>query len=227
MKHLLPSIVAVLLLIAPLMAQTYLDEGSEDDREFVLGPGDRIQVTIFDRMSITDEGRVFEWTIHDQGMIVLPLIGEIRAVGRTPEELRDAITEEYRQFMNSPLVQVVVLERLSRSATVFGAVQANGIYPIDYSTTVADFIAEQGGGLEQNADPERVTVLRENGELIRINLVSYYENGDQSQDFLLEDGDRVFVPKKKESLLTVITRYLSFLNLFLQIVLLYLIVNER
>jgi polysaccharide export outer membrane protein len=63
-----------------------LEEGPVAEGAYKLGPGDQLNVTVFGADDLSGEVPV-----SDTGTAVLPLIGEVKAVGLTPRELEAAI----------------------------------------------------------------------------------------------------------------------------------------
>jgi polysaccharide export outer membrane protein len=71
-----------------------------------LGPEDQVRVTVFNDPRLTGEFRV-----SDAGTIALPLVGTIRAAGRTTPEVERAIEQEMRQknLFRDPSASVQVI----------------------------------------------------------------------------------------------------------------------
>ena len=64
-----------------------------------------------------------------KGTITLPLLGQIRATGRSPLELQDEIGELLQQkYMHNPQVSVFVHEHHSQRVSIMGAVRKGGVY---------------------------------------------------------------------------------------------------
>ncbi len=220
-KNLLLTIALLLLLPLSVIAQEYSQRIME---RYTLGPKDRIVVSIFDRLSLDDPGRTFELTVQPNGTIVLPLLGEVRALGKTTAELKRELEQDLGQYMNEPIVQVQVIEYVSRTAAIVGAAQNQGVYTIESNTSLIRFIASSGG-LAQDADPAAIIVFRANGDLIRVDLEQYFETGDLSQDIIVEHGDQVYIPRLQESWIVKMTRIGTLLSVFLQVIVLIVVLR--
>lgn len=155
---------------------------------FVLGPEDVVEVFVWkeDELSTTA-------TVRPDGLITLPLVGEMAAEGRTPRQLQDEISQRLERFISVPVVTVMVQEINSRQISVLGEVRRPGRYRLGQQTTVLDAVA-MGGGFTEFADRNKVTVLRPTPsglQRIPIQLKRMLRGGEQA--FYLEPQDTVQV----------------------------------
>jgi polysaccharide export outer membrane protein len=113
-------------------------------REYVLGPADRLSVEVYGLAELTRTV-----TIDASGRISFPLVGDIRAAGKTPEELSAEITRSLAaNHVRDPQVTVNVVEVVSATVTVDGAVDEPGIYPVVGDMTLMRVIARAKGATE-------------------------------------------------------------------------------
>jgi polysaccharide export outer membrane protein len=126
--------------------------------DYGIGPQDTLEITVF---QVEDLSRTVR--VESNGTILLPLIGQMTASGRTPKQLSDEIAAALgRNYMKEPLVTVTVKESSSRRVTVDGAVIQPGIYPISGNTTLMQAIALARGPSDL-ADLGQVAIFRNNG----------------------------------------------------------------
>ena len=93
-------------------------------------------------------------------MITMPLIGEIKAVGLTPNQLQDEITAAAAEGNVGPQVVMVVVTAVnSLSFNIVGQVFKPGSYPLIRPLTVLDAIA-LSGGFRDFAKEKKIYVLR-------------------------------------------------------------------
>ena len=119
-----------------------------------LGPRDLVQVTVFEVPELNVERRV-----TDNGMINLPLIGDITAGGLTPDELG----ERLKALLESKYVQrastnVEIREYRSRPISVIGAVKQPGSLAFSGRWTLLEAITAAGGLAETHGN--QIFVLR-------------------------------------------------------------------
>jgi polysaccharide export outer membrane protein len=125
----------------------------------LIGPQDKLDVNVF---QVQDLSKAV--TVETSGMILLPLIGQVRATGRTVKDLSDDIALKLgEKYVKDPLVTVTVTESASQKVTVDGAVTQPGIYPITGNTTLTQAVALARGTIE-DANLRNVAVFRNEGD---------------------------------------------------------------
>ena len=123
--------------------------------DYRVGPLDLLEVSVF---QVPDLNRTVR--INTSGQISLPLIGAIRAGGKTVTELEAEIAAKLSaQFLQNPQVSVFVKEFSSQRITVEGAVKNPGIFPITGKTSLLQVIA-MARGFEELAREGGVSVPR-------------------------------------------------------------------
>jgi polysaccharide export outer membrane protein len=179
---------------------------------YVLGPDDVIEISVWRH---PDLDRVI--AISPDGNIALPLLGMIRASGRSPEDLAAHLTSLLSPaFFKEAQVSVAVRDYQSAKVHLLGQVVRQGPYPLKRPTSLTELIS-QAGGFAPGADPRMITVRRASGQVARCDLTSsLLGSGSQAalsqaqgaaappkdspngQDVILEPGDVVYVPKNTE-----------------------------
>lgn len=127
---------------------------------YALDSGDALRITVFDQPNLSET-----YTVDVEGMISMPLIGDMVARGLTTDELDFAITEAYRGgFLRNPDVSVEIATY--RPFFVLGEVGQAGQYPYVAGMTVRSAIAIAGGfsprAVQRNVDVSRTI----NGEVV-------------------------------------------------------------
>jgi polysaccharide export outer membrane protein len=136
--------------------------------------------------------------IRPDGKIQVNLLGEFYVAGQTPEEISRSLTRASAPFYNDPQIQIDVAEYNSKFYSVFGtAVRDGGRKPYTGRNTVIAALA--AAGFTDDAWPQQVSLSRPaKGARPRattiIDMKQVFLNGDASQDFLLEEGDVIYVP---------------------------------
>jgi polysaccharide export outer membrane protein len=137
-------------------------------------------------------------TIRPDGKILLNLVGELYVAGKTPTEIGKELSVAAERYYNGPTVQVDVAEYNSKFYEVFGtAVREPGRKAYTGRNTVIAALCE--AGFNQDSWPQQVHVSRPPKEgrshvTAIIDMTSVYLCGDTSQNYLLEEGDIIFVP---------------------------------
>jgi polysaccharide export outer membrane protein len=207
----LPLVVALLISTLPARSQSSRSQsfGPSDGATDTRGPGHASDGQASDEqpsneyvLGASDVVEVFVWkepelsrtiTVRPDGRISLPLAGELAAAGSTASSLQEQIERELRQYLDQPLVTVIVKEIKSPTISVLGEVRRPGRYVISQSTTALDAVA-MSGGFTEFARQDRVTVFRRGDgrtEPVRVRLKRLLSRGGES--FYLQPGDTVHV----------------------------------
>lgn len=124
--------------------------------EYRIGANDTLDVSVF---QIDELNRAV--TVDSGGNILLPLIGQIRAGGRTPVELSGDIAEALKMtYMKDPQVLVSVKDSQSQRVTIDGAVNQPGVYPLTGPTTLLQAVSLARGPDPKLANVKKVGLFR-------------------------------------------------------------------
>jgi polysaccharide export outer membrane protein len=114
--------------------------------DYQIGAEDLLQITLFnvsaDEAKVTPRTQVVR--VSQQGMISLPLIGELKVAGLTAAGLERELRKQYDKYIYSPQVGVSVAEYRQR-ISVIGAVQKTGVFELTGPKTVIDILSMAGG----------------------------------------------------------------------------------
>jgi polysaccharide export outer membrane protein len=168
----------------------------EVPQEFLLGPEDVLEITVWKNQDLSRTT-----AIRPDGLISLPIIGDVQAAGLTANTLATQIAERLKQFVANPAVSVSVKEINSYSIFVLGEVTKPGKYQLKSFTTVLQAIS-MAGGFTEFAKKSKLHVVRNqpNGDrrLHEIYIPVRYSDLVAGQgtpaNFVLKSGDTVVVP---------------------------------
>ncbi len=158
---------------------------------YVIGPGDVLNINVWRETEITQK-----LVVRPDGMITLPLIGDVSATGQTPEQLAEVVSKKLESVLTSPQVSVIVAEVHSKFYVVVGQVAKPGEYPLTRPTTVLEAVS-QAGGFRDFAKTGKMYVLHyDNGSRVRVpfNYKKVVKGGKSQQDFEVSSGDAIVVP---------------------------------
>jgi polysaccharide export outer membrane protein len=187
-------IIATMGCSAPIEGYNYRREPDPRKHEYIVGVSDLLHITVWRNADLSTDARV-----RPDGTITMPLIGDLKAAGRTPGELRGEIQQKLGAFVKdeSAVVTVAVTEVNSYRFTVSGNVEHPGTFNSRYYVSVAEAVA-MAGGPNRFATPTRVVIVRQerNGRVrqIPINYEDVRSGERPDQDLVLVAGDTVFVP---------------------------------
>ena len=174
----------------------YGQEPDPRNKELILGVGDVVAVNVWDNPGVNTEA-----TIRPDGTITMPLVGDVKAAGRTPSELREAIKGQLQNFLKLNAgneVRVAVRNWKSYRFTLDGEVSKAGVFTSDHYVTVDDAIA-MAGGLTRFAKRGDIVLFRSDpktGALKQIPLdYDLLASGKRTDmNIYVLPGDRIYVP---------------------------------
>jgi polysaccharide export outer membrane protein len=129
-------------------------------------------------------------------MITVPLVGDVRAAGKTTGQIATEVRDRLRPFLEMPQVTVTVSQAVSARFYVIGEVTTSGAFPLTGRITVVQALA-LAGGFREFAKRERIVVLRDRpGErkAIPFNFRDLEAGINLEQNIVVEAGDTVIVP---------------------------------
>jgi polysaccharide export outer membrane protein len=151
-----PPVERVMALNAPRLGRMFRD--TRPPKGITFGVNDVISVTIFEAAAgglfIPSEAGVRPGNfvnipnqpIDTDGNISIPYAGKIRAAGRTPVQVQDAIVDALKNRAIEPQVVVSIVNQNSSLITVLGDVGSPSRFPANYNAEhILDTIARAGG----------------------------------------------------------------------------------
>lgn len=157
---------------------------------YVIGADDMLSITFW-----RDKELSADVVVRPDGMISVPLLNDVYALGKTPEQLSDALEKAATKYIADPDATVIVKEIRSRKVFVVGEVVKPGAIPLNGDMNVLQLIASAGGLLEW-ADKGNITIVRtENGKerRFKFDYGDVVKGKNVKQNILLQPGDTVVV----------------------------------
>ncbi len=175
--------------VSPSKSTAPVSSASKND--YKIGVGDLLEVDVYDEPDLTKEVRVLT-----DGDVSIPLLGNVRALGRSVGELERDITLKLKEkYLVNPQVTIFVKE--FSNIYVFGEVKKPGSFPL-YGRMTAFEAVTLAGGFTEVANTSKVKIIRQQAgkEIVyEINVDKITKGGDTSEDVDLEANDRVIVPR--------------------------------
>ena len=123
--------------------------------DYKIAPMDTLTVKVFRADDLSGD-----YKVDLLGNIAMPLIGDISAAGRTPQELSELLTQKLgAKYFEKPDVSVAIKSSAGRNVTVDGAVAHAGAYPVIGQISLIQAVALAGGTTEE-ANARRVAIFR-------------------------------------------------------------------
>lgn len=164
---------------------------------YQIGVDDMVQVSVWGNPELGITAPV-----RPDGMISVPLLGDVQAGGRVPAEVAKDIQGRLAKFVREPQVAVILTELRSHEylsrVRVTGAVRQPISIPYRQGMTVLDAVLA-AGGVTEFAAPDRSHLYRRYGDgtgSYQVQLGNVLNRGDLSTNFPVAPGDVITVPER-------------------------------
>ena len=145
--------------------------------DYPIGPGDVLEISVPEM----DEMQQRKVRVTTQGLIELPLVGNVQAGGLTEAQLQDELDQKLSKFMYNPQASIFVDQYRNRQVAVIGAVSHPGLVLLDSpSETVLDVLS-QAGGLTGTAADEIILIPAEQTDANMARQLSAVAEADASE----------------------------------------------
>jgi polysaccharide biosynthesis/export protein len=158
---------------------------------YVIGASDVLNVTVWREPTLS--GSIL---VRPDGMITMPLLGDVQASGQSPQQLSDQIALRLKKFYQDPKVSVIVTQIHSKMVFLLGEVNKKGPVEMTSGMTLLEAISS-AGGLTDFANAKRIYILRNQEKGSQLRIPVKYKNalkGDSSSNLPLKPGDTIVVP---------------------------------
>ena len=169
---------------------------------YKVGVGDILSIDVFDHPELTlpagpqRSAAESGFRVQADGTFFYPFVGQVTALGRAPEQIREDLRTRLAQYIADPQLEVRVAAFNSQAVVVTGDVGTPNRQPL---TTVPLTVLEAinaAGGFTETADPARVTLQRA-GKSYNINLKQFLSGDLLRNNPILRSGDVVTVPRRE------------------------------
>lgn len=182
---------SVLMLLAPVLAHAQL---SEAQRDYVLGAGDVVRVSVYQNQDLTLETRITE-----SGAISYPLLGQVRLGGLSVPQAEKVIADGLKNgnFVRQPQVSILVTQVRGNQASVLGMVNRPGRYPIEQTgMRLSELLATAGGIAQGGSDQVVLSGMRDRKPLrVVIDVPLLFAQSGGVNDPVIANGDTVYVER--------------------------------
>jgi polysaccharide export outer membrane protein len=174
--------------------QSQVDVASLYNDAYVIRKGDDVQITVWGYSEFNTTT-----SVRENGVIGLPLVGEVKAEGLTVEQLKQRLLALLAEYVQGDVrLTVTVGSAVGQKITVLGAVVRQENYPVKTELTLLEVLSTAGGTTPES-DLRRIRIFPggSNVQPIEVDLSWYMENGNIHSLPLVRPGDTVFVPKRE------------------------------
>ena len=165
--------------------------------EYIIGPLDNLTIFVWRNPELGAKVQV-----RPDGRITTPLITDMPAVGKTPKMLSDDIKLALSQYIENPLVSVIVDNfsgTYSQQVRIVGATEKPASIPYRANMTLLDAMISVGG-LSEYASGNRARLVRfdkASGKQkeYQVRIGDLLKKGDTKANVMLAPGDVIIIPE--------------------------------
>jgi polysaccharide export outer membrane protein len=173
-----------------------MQEGPGED--YVIGPLDELTVSVWRNPELSAE----KIQVRPDGRITTPLVSDMPAVGKTPAMLSEDIRLQLSQYIEEPLVSVIVTNfagTFSQQVRIIGATEKPASIPFRANMTVLDAMIAVGG-LSEFAAGNKAKLIRFDKQVGRqreygLRLGDLLKRGESEANVMLQPGDVIIIPE--------------------------------
>lgn len=162
--------------------------------DYLIGPEDVLEISVWKNADLSKTVNV-----RPDGKISLPLLGDIKAGGLTPNQLKDEISTRLKAYQETAVVSVIVASVNSYRIFIVGEVRSPGVYQLKARTSILQALAI-AGGFTQFASKNKIRLVRvksdgtEESTRVRFDDLVYGDDEEMQQNLILKAGDTILVP---------------------------------
>ncbi len=187
------GLLCLLIALGGLASATWAGQlhGDRKDGDYIIGCGDVLNIVVW-----KDEALSRQITVLPDGKFNYPLIGEIKASGRTVSDIKTEMEGLISRYAPSPTISVEVFRVNSMNVYVVGRVNRPGKFEMNEPMDILQALS-MAGGLNSFAEEDEIKIFRKVEGKITIFQFDYSEVVDGEnleQNIMLQRGDVIVVP---------------------------------
>lgn len=177
----------------PTRAKPVVVGGAPVEKTYIIGAEDVLQVWVIEQAGISNT-----YTVRPDGIISVPLVGDLRVAGLTTGQVETAIADRLKanEILKDPSVTVGIAASHSRKYYIYGEVNKPGANDLVVPTRVSEALAN-AGGFKEWAKTGKIRIIREvpggSPLVFKYNDKEVSHGKKLEQNIFLEPGDRIYV----------------------------------
>lgn len=169
----------------------------QNNEEYIIQRGDKIKLSVWGYNKFNADQ-----TVNSQGVITIPLIGEVKAEGLSKSKFKKNLRQDLSQYIKGEInFTLTITSAESNTVSVLGSVGRPDNYQIISSTSLFKILSKAGGTTD-NADLRNIRIYQQ-GKVqkpVEVNLANYLKEKDSGPIAMVHPGDIVYVPKQENAM---------------------------
>lgn len=164
-------------------------EGIIDPDEYIVGPGDKIFISI-----IGNEEVSLTLMVNQEGFLYIPRVGGVDLRKTTLSKSKDKINAAINKYYKNVQIFVSLLEFRKIKVSLIGDVKKPATYPLPGNARLLDLLSTSTG-LSPTSNYRNIKIVDREGNSKKYDLLEFLRYGLKSGNPLLHEGDAVMVDK--------------------------------
>ena len=174
--------------------------------DYIMCPGDQLDIIVMGvpemstgytgsgTTTMTPTTPQNKYIVRPDGKVSFQLIGEVNTTGLTVSQFTKVLQERLAKYIVNPQISVNIVQLGTTRVYVFGEVNKPGLYELQKSHNLLDAVGI-ANGFTKDAAKKNVFLIRRDkqNEPIKLNLNDLLTKGDTSQNYVLGEGDVVYL----------------------------------
>ncbi len=156
---------------------------------YTLMPADELSITVVNFPQLNADV-----IVPPDGTVSVPLLQPVSVVGKTPNQVAQILTRQWKTYVVNPAVTVALKVKHPQNVQFYGFVTRPGLATYTDGLRLLEGLAEVGGALP-TGDLSAVTVTHKTGQVEKLNLSHPETKGGTGSDIFLREDDNVYVPE--------------------------------
>jgi polysaccharide biosynthesis/export protein len=161
-----------------------------DSRTYVIGPEDVLRIGVWGQGGLSGD-----FVVRPDGRISMPLIGDVSAADKSPEDLGREIEQRLKdgKILNDPNVTVSIGAVHSKKYYIEGEINRPGAFDLTVPTTIMQGLVN-AGGFRDFANRKNIIILRDGGKkVLHFNYNDVSKGKHLEQNILLQPNDHIII----------------------------------
>lgn len=164
-------------------------EGSVDPDEYIVGPGDKLFISISGVEEYT-----MALTVNQEGILYIPKVGGVNLKNTSLAESKEKIISVVNRYYKNVDIFISLVDFRKIKVAFIGNVVKPSTYVLAGNARLLDLITISSG-LKEDANYRNVIIKNRSGEENSFDILSFLRYGERENNPILKEGDVVVIDK--------------------------------
>jgi len=171
------------------LSETGATEGVIDPDEYIVGPGDKLLITISGVKEAAER-----LAIDQEGFLYIPHAGPVNLKNLKLSEAKELISGKINEYYKNVEIFISLIDFRKIRLSLTGEIDKPKILTLPANSRLLDLLAS-AGGIKPTSDIRNIKIISRDSSEKYFDLLSFLRLGDYRQNPLLREGDVVIIDK--------------------------------